>query len=159
MSGIASMFAKIRHAMIRRGTVADDADDIVQEAFARLEAYRQAVAVTNEEAFLMRTAVNLGRDQARRRKVAPFVDAELAIESIIDGAPPPDEIIRARERLRRASAGLKQLDELTRRCLLAHRLEGLTCAEIAKRESLPVTTVEKRVARAVLFLVKWMDGW
>lgn len=159
MSGIVSMLEKVRRAVIRRGAARDDAEDIVQEAFARLEAYRQAAAVANEEAFLMRTAVNLGRDQARRRKIAPFVDGELALDSILDGAPPADEVVRARERLRRASAGLAQLDELTRRCLLAQRLDGLTCAEIARRESLPITTVEKRIARAVLFLIKWMDGW
>ena len=75
------------------------------------------------------------------------------------GAPQPDEIVRARERLRRAKAGLDQLDPLTRRCLLAQRLEGVSYAEIAAREGLPLTTVEKRVARAVLFLMKWMDDW
>ena len=159
MGGIASMLQKLRRVLIRRGVARDDADDIVQEAFARLEAYRQSSAVANEEAFLMRTAVNLARDEARRRKVSPFVDGQLSLDAIMDGSPPADEIIRARERLRRAAAGLKQLDELTRRCLLAQRLDGLTYAEIASREGLPVTTVEKRVARAVLFLMKWMDGW
>ena len=59
----------------------------------------------------------------------------------------------------RAKAGLDQLDPLTRRCLLAQRLEGVSYAEIAAREGLPLTTVEKRVARAVLFLMKWMDDW
>lgn len=105
----------------------------------------------------MRTAVNLGRDQARRRKSAPFVDVQVALDNMEDGVPPVDEIVGARERLHRASAGLDQLDEITRRCLLAQRLDGLTCAEIAKSEGLPVTTVEKRITRGVLFLIKWMD--
>ena len=153
------MLQKVRRAVIRRGAPEDDADDIVQEAFVRMEVYRQASAVANEEAFLMRTAVNLGRDQARRRKISPFIDADLAVESALDGSPPAEEIIRARERLRRAAVGLRQLDELTRRCLLAQRLDGLTCAEIARRERLPLTLVEKRIARGIVFLVKWMDGW
>jgi len=46
-----------------------------------------------------------------------------------------------------------------RRLVLAHRLEGLTYAEIAAREGVPVARVEKQVARAVMFLIKWSDGW
>ena len=159
MNVIAPMLEKVRRAVIRRGADADDAEDIVQEAFARLQAYRQGSTVTNEEAFLMRTALNLGRDHARRRKIAPFIDCGLELERIFDSAPPADEVLRTRERLRRASAGLQQLDDLTRRCLIAQRLEGLTYPQIASREGLPATTVEKRVARANLFLVRWMDGW
>jgi RNA polymerase sigma-70 factor (ECF subfamily) len=81
------------------------------------------------------------------------------MDTVADGQPQPDEVLRARERLRRARAGLDQLDPLTRRCLLAQRLEGASYAQIAAREGLPITTVEKRVARAVLFLMKWMDDW
>lgn len=159
MSAIRQMLQKVRRTVVRRGAAVDDADDIVQEAFARMEAYSRTHEVTNAEAFLMRTAVNISRDEALRRVRSPFHAGELALENVSDGSPQPDEIVRARERLRRARAGLDQLDELTRRCLLAQRLEGVSYAEIAAREGLPTTTVEKRVARAVLFLMKWMDDW
>ena len=159
MNAILEMFAKARRAVIRRGAAIDDADDIVQEAFARMQSYLRAHAVENKEAFLMRVAVNISRDQARRNKSAPFAPADVAADVIADDAPQPDEIIRAQERLRRARAGLARLDEETRRWLLAQRLEGVTFAQIAAREGVPATTVEKRVARAIVFLVKWMDGW
>ena len=159
MSAIRQMLGKVRRTLVRRGAAIDDADDIVQEAFARMEAYSRTHEVANAEAFLMRTAVNISRDEAWRRMRSPFSSAGLAMETVCDGAPQPDEIVRARERLRRAKAGLDLLDPLTRRCLLAQRLEGVSYAEIAAREGVPLTTVEKRVARAMLFLMKWMDDW
>jgi RNA polymerase sigma factor (sigma-70 family) len=156
---LSDMLEKVRRAVVRRGAPFDDAEDIVQEAFARLEAYTQAHEVRSQEAFLMRAAINISRDDARRRRAAPFASDAVQLDAIPDGAPQPDEILRAQERIRRASAGLDQLSPMARRALIAQRLEGLTYAEIAKCEGVPISTVEKQVARAVLFLVRWMDDW
>ena len=43
--------------------------------------------------------------------------------------------------------------------VLAQRIEGLTFPQLAEREGMSVAAVEKQVARALLFLIKWMDGW
>jgi len=161
MNPIRHMYKKLRRTVIRHGAPSDDADDIVQEAFARLEFYAQSHKVQNQEAFLMQVAININHDQAKRRARAPFsfTSLEIPLDAIADLAPQPDEIVHARERLRRAKAGLDRLEDVTRRCLLAQRLEGITYAEIAAREGLPISTVEKRVARALVFLSKWMDGF
>lgn len=153
------MLKNVRSFVVRRGIGPDEADDIIQEAFARLEAYTQAKEVCSQEAFLTRTALNLVRDRARRARAAPFENATLDLETIADVSPQPDEIVRGRERLRRAQTGLDRLDDLSRRCLLAKRVDELSFGEIAAREGMTVAAVEKRVARAVLFLTKWMDGW
>jgi RNA polymerase sigma-70 factor (ECF subfamily) len=153
------MLRNVRAFIGRRGIGPDEADDIIQEAFARLEAYTQAKEVCSQEAFLMRTALNLTRDRARRLRTAPFENATLDLETIADLSPQPDEIIRGRERLRRVQTGLDRLDELSRRCLLARRVDGLSYIDIAQQENMSVAAVEKRVARAVLFLAKWADGW
>src|SRR5512139_3017722 len=105
MSTILAMLQKTRRAVIARGARVEDADDIIQEAFARMESYLRVHAVANQEAFLLRVALNIGRDQARREKRAPFSDSPLALELVADASPQPDEILRARERLRRAKAG------------------------------------------------------
>jgi len=159
MSTVAEMLKKARLIVRRSGASPDDADDIVQEAFARLAAYTRAHELRSEEAFLVSTAVNLSRDQARRRKRAPFEPAGADLEFIEDSAPQPDQIVRAQERLRRAGAGLERLSPLARRILLSQRLEGLTFPQIAAREGMSVAAVEKQLARAVMFLIKWMDGW
>lgn len=159
MNGIAEILKKVRAVVMSRGTRVDDADDIVQEAFVRLAAYARAHEVRSEEAFLMTAAVNIANDQARRRRVTPFRSSAAEVEAYADGVPQPEEWLRAKERLRRVNAGLARLDPNVRRIVLAHRLDGLTYAEIAARENVPVARVEKQVARAVMFLIKWSDGW
>jgi RNA polymerase sigma-70 factor (ECF subfamily) len=99
------------------------------------------------------------RDRARRQRTAPFDSVTLDLETVADASPQPDEIVRGRERLRRAQTGLDRLDDLSRRCLMAKRVDELSYGDIAAREGITVAAAEKRVARAVLFLAKWMDGW
>jgi len=159
MSGIGRLLTKLRAVVLSRGVAVDDADDIVQEAFLRLAAYTRAQEVRSEEAFLTTTAVNIANDQARRRRVAPFLSVATDADAYADDRPQPEQWMRAKERLRRVNAGLSRLDPDVRRLVLAHRLEGLTYAEIAAREGVPVARVEKQVARAVMFLIKWSDGW
>lgn len=159
MSDIVQIMRKARSLLMRRGSSLDDADDIVQEAFARLEAYSRANQVKSNEAFVVNAALNISRDEARRRKIAPFHHVDGAVERIADLAPRADEMLRAQERLRRAEAGLAQISPSARRCLLAKRLDGLSYQEIAAKEGLSVAAAEKQVARALLFLTKWMDGW
>lgn len=157
MSDVIRMLRKVRAVVLRQGVAAQDADDILQEAFARLESYTRTHELRSREAFLVTTAVNLSRDQARRRARQPLEAGEFNLEAIVDAAPQPEEQLRAQESLRRASSGLARLDPVTRRCLLAQRLEGLTFPQIAEIENLSVAAVEKRVARAVMFLTQWMD--
>ncbi|HWX66757.1 MAG TPA: sigma-70 family RNA polymerase sigma factor [Rhodanobacter sp.] len=159
MSDVMQMLRKVRAVVLRQGVAVQDADDILQEAFARLESYTRAHEVNSQEAFLVTTAVNLSRDQARHRMRSPFDGGTLDLEAIADGLPNPEEHLYAQERLRRANTGLAQLDPVTRRCLLAQRLEGLTFPQIAVLENMSVSAVEKRVARAVMFLTQWMDKY
>lgn len=150
------MLRKVRAVVVRSGVAPQDADDLVQEAFVRLESYARKQEVRSREAFLVTAAVNLGRDQARRRARTPIDDAAFDIQSLADAAPLPQEQLLSQERVRRVGSGLQRLDPQTRRCLLAKRLDGLTAAQIAERENLSVAAVEKRVARALLFLTQWM---
>ncbi len=159
MATFNEILRNLRRAVARRGVAPEDVDDVVQEAFVRLEAYTQAHEVRSEPAFLMQTAINIGRDRLRRARGAPFAQTAADLAHFADSAPLPDEVLRARERLARARAGLDQLDPLTRRCLLSQRLEGLTYPAIARREGISVSAAEKRVARGLVFLVAWMEGW
>ncbi len=155
MADASQVFRKVRAIVRRRGVAAQDADDVVQEAFARLEAYTRKQELRSQEAFLVTTALNVGRDQARRRGRAPVDPADFDLATIRDAAPQPDERLAIQERLRRLRSGLARLDPVTRRCLLAKRVDGLTFPQVAEREGLSVAAAEKRVARAVMFLVQW----
>lgn len=156
MNVLSSMLRKVRAVVLRSGVAPQDVDDVVHEAFVRLESYARKHEIRSPEAFLVTTAVNLGRDQARHRARAPVDNEEFDILSLADAAPLPEEQLLTQERLRRVGSGLDRLDPKTQRILLAKRVDGLTAVQIAERESLSVAAVEKRVARALLFLTQWM---
>lgn len=158
MPSLAEMLAKARRAVLRRGVSEEDADELVQDAFLKVEQYERTHAARSREALLVTAAVNLSIDRSRRRARAPFVDID-NFHAIADATPDPSQIVEQQARLRHAAQGLAQLPERTRRILLKRRLEDLSYAEIAAAEDMSVAAVEKQVARATLQLMKWMAEW
>jgi RNA polymerase sigma-70 factor (ECF subfamily) len=154
---LGDMLRKARTAVLRKGVSAEDADDIVHEAFLRLHTFSQSNDVGSAEALLVRSAVNLSIDTRRRMRRSPIDYAALVSETLPEDAPGAEEILDSRARLRHANEAISRLPEQTRRCLLARRLDGLSYGEIAAREQLSVGAVQERVARATLALMKWMD--
>ena len=72
-----------------------DADDIVQEAFARVLRAHAAGAIASPKAFLFTTARNLAIDSFRRRNgtvLEPLAD--LASESVLESGPSSVSICR-----------------------------------------------------------------
>ena len=155
MATLAEILKKARRAVIRQGIADHDADELVHEAFLKVEQYQRDHEVRSQEALLVRAAVNLSIDRQRRRVRMPLSDGT-DLHEIADTAPDPARIIEARARLRQVAAGLELLPERTRRILLMRRLENLSYGEIAGIEGMTPAAVEKTVARATLQLMNWM---
>lgn len=68
MVDVRSLSAKLRRLLRSRGRSADDTDDLIQEAFLRLQLYCRDHEVRETEAFLVRTALNLSHDLGRRER-------------------------------------------------------------------------------------------
>ena len=152
------MLEKARRAVLRRGLSREDAEEIVHEAFIKIDAYAQASEVRSQEGLLVSTAINLSIDSQRRTARAPFVQHP-NVQLVSSNDPDPADILQARAKLEHLSVGVSQLNERTRRILLLRRLDNLSYAEIAKREQMSVAAVEKQVARATLKLMQWMESW
>jgi RNA polymerase sigma factor (sigma-70 family) len=143
---------------MRRGRSEADAEDLLQEAWIRLSGYEREHKVEEPEAFLMRAALNLSVDAYRVRQNR---GEEVLLEDVVlvDAAPSAEAVLLGRERLARLGVCLGRLTPQTRTIFLAHRMEGKTYPQIAREHNLAVTTVEKHVAKAVLLLTSWMEGW
>lgn len=153
------IFTQVQGALRRRGRSAQDADDLVQEAWVRLVRYEdEGGAVDKPEAFMMRVAMNLSVD-AHRSRVAHGEEVMIEDVLLIDTAPSVEETVLGRERLARLSVGLSRLTEKTRTIFLSHRIDGLTYGEIAQRHGISVATVHQHVAKATLQLTTWMERW
>jgi RNA polymerase sigma factor (sigma-70 family) len=155
---LANMLAKAKRAVVRRGIAEQDADELVQEAFLKIERYERDRTARSREALLVTAAVNLSIDRRRRDARAPFAEIS-EVHNIADSTPDPSQIMEQQARLDHARAGLETLPERTRRILLRRRLDGDSYAQIAAAEGMSVAAVEKQVARATLQLMQWMEGW
>lgn len=130
--------------LFARRVRSDEANDLVQETFARFAAADadRRRAILRPEAFLTRVAMNLVRNLAirdRRRSAALHVP----IDTVEPAGTDQQAALEARDMLRRLEAVVQQLKPLTREIFLAHRLDGYSYAEIARRTGLSVKGVEK----------------
>jgi RNA polymerase sigma-70 factor (ECF subfamily) len=149
------LFTKLRKLLRSRGRTVDDAEDLIQEAFLRLQVYCQDKPVDKPEAFLMRTALNLSVDESRRAHNR-LMQAD-GLEMLIDTRPAPDEVLATQQRLQRVKQALHALSPRARCVFLLHRADGYTYAQIATQLGISVGTVEKHMAKAALFIDTWLD--
>lgn len=157
MDEIKPLLLKLRRLLRSRGRSADDTDDLIQEAFLRLQLYCRDHTVHKTEAFLVRTALNLSADQARRDKRVTFEQGLLETLPLIDPNPTPDAVWASQKRLNHWRQGLLHLSPRQREVFLLNRLEGYSFSQIAQRLGITVSMVEKHAARAVLFLTEWTN--
>lgn len=157
MESVYELITKLRKLLRHKGRTADETDEIIQEAFVRLQMYRRERHVNEPEAFLVRTAQNLSVDLLRRRAQR---GAQLSVDSptlhLADPQPPLDEVLAAQQRLQQLRAGLEALGPRTREVVLLYRIEGFSQAQIGARLGITVSAVEKHIAKAALFLSDWM---
>lgn len=155
MATLAEILKKARRAVIRQGISDHDADELVHEAYLKVEQYQREHTVRSQEALLVRAAVNLSIDRRRRHGRLQIADGT-ELHEIADAAPDPARILEARAKLRQVTAGLDRLPERTRRILLMRRLDNMSYSDIASLENMSVAAVEKAIARATLQLMTWV---
>lgn|GEM_PF-493926 len=143
----------------RRSPGTDEALDTVHEAFLRLLRLGSTrIATLDQEqpaAYLNRTIGNLTRDGQKlglRRSAHLHVMAD---ETVLAG-PDPHRHIEARDKLRRLEAAMLQLRPRPRAIFIAHRVQGLSYAEIATQCGISVKGVEKHMAYAIAAIDRLM---
>jgi RNA polymerase sigma factor (sigma-70 family) len=136
-----------------------DSEDLVQSAYVRMQNYSATRQVDNPAAFLVRTAVNIRLDAYRRERLLGFRQYTENFDEYENHAPLQDEVLATRKRLERVKSGIEQLPPRTREIFLMHRLENVKYSEIASRIGISESAVEKHIARATAFLIKWAKGW
>jgi len=155
MESLAVIMLRLRKLLRSRGRPADEVDDLIQDAFVRLQVYCRDHPIAKPEAFLVRTALNLLIDVQRKANTSPSMQ-EIESLTLIDPGPLPDEVLMGGERIQHLNAGLDALSPRVREVFLLHRLEGYSYGQIASELGISLSTVEKHIAKASLFLFDWM---
>ena len=129
------------------------ADDVAQEAMVR--AWRHAGAFDARRGsvttWLLAITRNLAIDALRAARVKPVTDDVLIAALPATGDLPGDASVSADE-LRRVARALDGIPEEQRRALLLARLRGMTAAELALVEGIPLGTAKTRIRTALLRL-------
>lgn len=155
MQPLLQYMRKMRSVLSRRGRKREEIEDLMQDAFVRMLEYcRKGAEVREPEAVLVRTvqrlAMNLDRDEHRDRYV------QGTIESLVLTDPAPDllEVMAGQQCLDRATKTLDAVSRRTREVFFMHRLEGLSHVQISQITGMPLSTIEKHIARAMTALLE-----
>lgn len=134
----------------------EEAQDLVQEAYARVLAYRDKVQHPGEaRPLLFRILHNLFVDQYRHNRRGPVM---ISVDDLQGRAPHPSERIvdpstPLSELLKNClsdemQCALRSLDEGLRETLCLRELEGFSYEEIGEILEIPIGTVRSRLSRA-----------
>lgn len=142
----------IRYFM-RRGIAHADAQDLAQEAFARL-ARHEGGAIDRGDAYLFATAANLvtefNRYHAIRRANPPEGYADI-MHRAADFTP--ERTLAAKQELQLLMTALYEMPERMRHIFALARLENMPRAEIAVRLGIAKRTVEQDLTAATAWLI------
>jgi RNA polymerase sigma-70 factor (ECF subfamily) len=155
-SGLERVFMGMRPALTRyiqaRGFTREDAEDIVQDLYFRLDSHVGG-PVDNPQAYFYRMAHNLLLDrkrstQRRIRRDEEWTAGGTGMISETDDRPSAEDTLIARQRLAAIGAALGTLPERTRDIFRRFRIDEQTQKDIAADIGITKSAVEKHLYRA-----------
>lgn len=161
MSEILGIFrreeAALRRAIARYRPNIEDVNEIYQDAFLKCYAAELESIIHNPRAFAYQVVKNLAISEARRKhnSTTASIEETNALNVIIDDRNVPGEDqVDSRRKLVLFTEAVASLPEELREAFLLRKIDGLKFKQIALRLDVSVSTVEKRVAAALLHCAK-----
>ncbi|PHQ64321.1 MAG: RNA polymerase subunit sigma-24 [Sphingobium sp.] len=153
----------IYHAQHRRYALSlvrqkDEAEELVQEAYARLFGLNDWTSIANPHAFTMRIIRNLAIERFRRADVVR-IDQNMLLNTLdlADEDPTPDVVAMDRSELDHVVKVMQDMPPRMREAIYLRRIEGLPPAQVAERMNISVSTVETHLVKALRLLVQRLD--
>lgn len=151
--------ARLLGFLVRAGA-GDEADDLMQEAWLRIEALRGREVPDQPLSYLYRLLHNLMLDRRRgamrsARRDTEWVDVAGSAAPGISDEPGNERRLIAAEEIRAVREAVAALGEPTATIFRRHRIDGVVQRRIAEEMGLGVSTVEKHLRRAYAALIDW----
>lgn len=135
-----------------------DADDLIQEAYARLW-LGDFARIENPRSYFYTTVRNLMLEHARRARIVPMERlGEIEALRIPSEEPGPERQVTAREELERLLVIVEGLPEQCQRAFRLQKFQGLSQREIAHEMGITEKTVEKHLANALVKVLQAVRG-
>jgi RNA polymerase sigma factor (sigma-70 family) len=156
MDWIRKSARQLRGVLFRRGLRRHDVEDVIQDAFLRMQVYcKEGGHVRNPEAFLVRTAVNLSlNSQCRARAHVSVEDARDDIQRVLGVEPAPEDVLAGEESMLDVQARIEAMPPRAREVFLLHYIDEYTYPQISQLLGISVSAIEKHMARAMLRLTE-----
>lgn len=158
---VQELYRRHSPALVRRLTrktgCTELARDLANETFLKVLGLAPATfrSIEQPQAFLWRVSVNLLHDWGRARALSerslPMLEDDE--QKLLDQVT----VLESRDKLRRLEQAIERLRPRTREIFLAHRIRGLTYAEIAAETGLTVKGVEKQMSKAIAKIDRLFD--
>jgi RNA polymerase sigma-70 factor (ECF subfamily) len=122
-----------------------DAEDLVQETFARVLARPRLVRRQDDPRYLMRALRNTWIDTQRARAVRPATSGADALEWVADGRADPSALLLD---VQVAYGAMRELSPKLREAIAAVDVLGLSYRDAARALRIRLGTLQSRLARA-----------
>ena len=143
--------AELNRFIARKIGTNEMSEDILQDAYLRLQQYSSITTIDNPRAFVFRIVANLVIDYQRNaNQRLPHDNDEDVLHNITDNAAQPDEQYLAVQRLEMINAALAELPDKCRTAFYLHRIEGRSHAEIAEQLHISTSMVAKHLFKAMI---------
>jgi RNA polymerase sigma-70 factor (ECF subfamily) len=145
-----SQMQKLTCYLMRKTGNKEDAEDIVQECFYRLQSKHNLYQTDNAKAYLYKVANNLLIDSYRNKirtssKTRHFLDQAF----VEDPLSSPDRVLSSKEELRHVGQAIVHLPEKCQQAFILSRFYGYNYEQVASHMDISIKTVEKHISRAL----------
>lgn len=152
------LFPELQRKLTGKLGSRDLADEALNETWLRLSRDGELGKVIEPRAYLLRMAANIAIDKRRAgKKLASAADID-AILALPDVEPGPERAAMARLELDALQAAMKTLTPRRRQVLIAARLEGRSCKEIADAMGVSRRTIEMELNHAMAHCADYLTS-
>ncbi len=123
-------------------------DDLVQEVFVRLAKRADLTTIDRVEGYLFQTAASVLADLFRKDSRQPEFIESFEETSHGEVVLTPERVLMGKQALNQLIQELYALPERTRHIFVLYHFETIRQTDIAVRFDMPISTVEKHMARA-----------
>ena len=141
---------QIRGWLRRNASKAIEADDLIQDAYAKLATLTSVSEIKQPKAYLYQLVKSLITDGYRREKIVSIESvAEIAELSPHDETGSPERILSGHQDLERLFRAINALPAPAKAVFVLRRFDGLSQRDIAARLHISENMVEKRMSQAL----------
>lgn len=147
--------ALVRFVALRTGS-AEDAKEIVQEAYAKVLALDRRNSISLRVGYVWRVAANLAIDRKRQRVTRLRLAGGMLQTNTC--SPSAESVVELRERLAIVQKAIEQLPPRCRQAFLLRVVEGQRFSRVGKEMGITERMAKVHVARAMEFLQDCLES-